>query len=489
MACSGARVPRGPERLADGMATIRGSFRALQRALIRALKKEAPAPAPRVRAVSAEERARLDLAAALGIDPERLPLNAGYEEDDEVEERWDESEPRSQWPDSETVMAASDVVTRDDVSIDRPESTDASQSADCEEMNSHESLSQLGRIQMPLISPSPLSLGGEGLEETLEVLDDTIDLSPPKGLESGPMQERDARALMLLVQLRFLSMKQLSALAYPKTHPTVARTRMRVLARQGWVKLWTDWTAQGGHPKYAFPTTRALAFAYPHILAATRGTPAETIVRSMIPHTPRKALAVDGRIPPMHFHHQVEVNEIAVALARAYGANLLWVSSWDCPFPDESTQKYPTLPQPDLVAIIERNGVPELLFLENDRGAGSLRRYVDRKCVLYALDEAYATKFFGFPRFTVLVTVSAGKTRDPLRRLRHLMRVTIAAEKDVPMRFTLHAWATSSIDRPLCFTARNLPIATSASLDAHETLEPLFADDSSDHAVLRADAR
>ena len=221
-------------------------------------------------------------------------------------------------------------------------------------------------------------------------------------------------------------------------------------------------------------TTRALAFAYPQMLAATRGTSAETIVRQMIPQTPRKALKIEGRIPPMHFHHQVEVNEVAAALARTYGASLRWVSAWDCPFPDESVQRYPTLPQPDLVAIIERDGVPELLCVEADRGAGSLRKFAERKSSAYALEADDATAFFGFPRFTVLVTVSAGKTPDPLRRLRHLMRVTIAAGDDIPIRFALHAWAVTSIDQSICFTGRNLPITTSVSRDAHPTLEPLF---------------
>jgi hypothetical protein len=342
-------------------------------------------------------------------------------------------------------------------------------------MNSQATFSQPRRIEKPSVPAYPLSPGEEGVGETLEALDEAVDLSSPKGLETGPTQERDARAVLLLVQMRFLSLKQLSALAYPNTHPTVARARMRVLARQGWVKLWTDWTVPGGHPKYAFPTKRALTFASPQLLAITRGTPAATIVRHMIPQTPRKALVIEGRIPPMHFHHQVEVNEIAAALARTYGEKLLWVSAWDCPFPDESTQKYPTLPQPDLVAIVERDGTPELLFIENDRVVGSLKRFVERKCALYAMGAVTATEFFGFPRFTVLVTVAPGKTGDPLRRLRHLMRVTLAAGGDgIPMRFALHAWATTSLDGPMCFTGRNLPITSSISRDAHPTLEPLF---------------
>lgn len=457
------------------MATIRGSFRALHRVLIRRRRKPATLT-PVAHALSAEEQARLDLAAALGIDPQQLPFRSEF---DEEAERWEVSEPPPGDPASEAtgtgVLPTHDATIREDgANQEKAESSQTFGRQTAEEMNSHDRLSLLQRIQTPSMPAYPLSHGEEGLEEALEALDEAADLVPPKGLETGPTQARDARAVLLLVQMRFLSLKQLSALAYPNTHPTVARTRMRVLARQGWVKLWTDWTVTGGRPKYAFPTTRALAFAYPQLLALTRGTPADTIVRQMIPQTPRKALKIEGRIPPMHFHHQVEVNEIAAALARTYGAKLLWVSAWDCPFPDESTQKYPTLPQPDLVAIIERNGTPELLFVEHDRVVGSLRKFVERKCVLYAMGESSATEFFGFPQFAVLVTVADDTTRDPLRRLRHLMRVALAAGNHVPMRFALHAWATAALDRPFCFSGRNLPIASSISRDAHPALEPLF---------------
>jgi hypothetical protein len=461
------------------MTTIRGSFRALHRALTRR-RREPSTPTPIARAIDAEEQARLDLYAALGIDPWQLPLGSEEGEGEEAE--------RSEAPEPETgdlaleaagtaVLLTNDGTHREDgVNQANVEPLKAVGRQTAEEMNSQDRLSVLQRIQTPSMPAFPLSPGEEGLEETAEALDEAVDLSPTKGAEAGPTQERDARAVLLLVQMRFLSLKQLSALAYPNTHPTVARARMRVLARQGWVKLWTDWTVPGGHPKYAFPTKRALTFAYPQLLAITRGTPAATIVRHMIPQTPRKALVIEGRIPPMHFHHQVEVNEVAAALARTYGAKLLWVSAWDCPFPDDSTQRYPTLPQPDLVAIIERNGTPELLFVEHDRVVGSLKRFVERKCLLYAMGAEHAIKFFGFPRFTVLVTVRAGTERDPLRRLRQLLRVTLAAGGDsIPMRFALHAWATASLDGPMCFTGRNLPISSSSSRESHPTLEPLFS--------------
>jgi hypothetical protein len=461
------------------MTTIRGSFRALHRVLTRRRRRPST-PTPIARAISAEEQARLDLYAELGIDPRQLPLGS-EEGEGEVAERWEAPEPQPSDDAAPEAPGAGALPTNDGTrgndGVDRP-SLDALETfrrQTAEEMNSQDRLSVLQRFQTPPTTAFPLSHGEEGLEETVEALDKAVDLSPPKGLETGPTQERDARAVLLLVQMRFLSLKQLSALAYPNTHPTVARARMRVLARQGWVKLWTDWTVPGGHPKYAFPTKRALAFAYPQLLAITRGTPAATIVRHMIPQTPRKALVIEGRIPPMHFHHQVEVNEVAAALAHTYGEKLLWVSAWDCPFPDDSTQKYPTLPQPDLVAIIERNGTPELLFVEHDRVVGSLKRFVERKCLLYAMGAEQATKFFGFPRFMVLVTVRAGTARDPLRRLRHLLRVTLAAGGDsIPMRFALHAWATASLDGPICFTGRNLPITSSNSREAHPTLEPLF---------------
>lgn len=461
------------------MTTIRGSFRALRRVLTRRFRQPSMLSPTVTRALSAEEQVQLDLAAALGIDPRHFPLRSADGEDDEAECLEGASEPEHHDPAPEApgsvALPTNDGPRHEDGSDQASsEPSQLSERATPDEMNSHGSLLQLHRIQTPSMPATPLSPGQEGLEETLRALDDRVDLSPPKGFETGPTQARDARAIVLLVQMRFLSLKQLSALAYPNTHPTVARTRMRVLARQGWVRLWTDWTVTGGRPKYAFPTARALAFAYPQLLAMTRGTPADTIVRQMIPQTPRKALKIEGRIPPMHFHHQVEVNDIAAALARTYDAKLLWVSAWDCPFPDESTQKYPTLPQPDLVAIIEQNGTPELLFVEHDRVVGSLRKFAERKCVLYAMGEHAATEFFGFARFAVLVTVSAGTTRDPLRRLRQLMRVSLAAGEHIPMRFALHAWATTMLDRPFCFTGRNLPIASSISRDAHPALEPLF---------------
>lgn len=443
------------------MPTLRGSFRALHRALVRIAR--GPVAPPRIVARAAEEQARANLAADLRIDPSLLAHDATYgaTEDDDLD--FDGASPPPNTPivsDVEgTEMAPLPFVS-------------AYEAALAQKMNSHDVDDDSDGIQKPPRVSRTI----------LPTADSPEDSDPAEQLPlvAGPSLPRDAKAVMLLTQLRFLSLRQLAALAYPGTDISVTRRRVRVLARQGWVKVWSDWSAPGGHPKFVFPTRQALAFAYPHILEDTRGTAAETIVRGMIPQTPRKPLKIEGRVPPLHFQHQVEVNEIAAALARAYGSRLLWISSWDSPFPDTARGFLP-LPQPDLVAIIDIAGAPHLLFVELDRRPGGVTRWVDRKPVAYTLNADEAEEHFGFRTFIVLAVISDRGTRNPMRRLRRLMHASVAATDAGRMRFSLLSWVTPDVPRRCCLRGSTPPESESSDRAAHANLVPLFTSQPSPH--------
>jgi hypothetical protein len=77
-------------------------------------------------------------------------------------------------------------------------------------------------------------------------------------LEGGPEVPRDRQAILHLVKMRVLSFDQLARLTYFNANKTVARRRLRRLRDRGWIDVWQRPVAQGGAPRYAYPTKRAL---------------------------------------------------------------------------------------------------------------------------------------------------------------------------------------------------------------------------------------
>jgi hypothetical protein len=238
--------------------------------------------------------------------------------------------------------------------------------------------------------------------------------------ESGPEVARDRQALLHLIRMRVLSFDQLSRLTYFTADKTVARRRLRRLRDRGWIDLWDRPVAFGGTPRYAYPTFRALLWGHDVLASATEGTALESLVRLMTPATPRHPWAFKPGVIPMFLPHTEEANEVVIAWLRRSQERVLWASSWDCPFPDHV--EWRSMPQPDYVLVLERDGVPELVFGEHDRGTEA-RDVVAKKFRTFRawLDSPQlAERTFGFRTFHIVVTVSGERA---LRRLDQLTRL------------------------------------------------------------------
>jgi hypothetical protein len=241
-----------------------------------------------------------------------------------------------------------------------------------------------------------------------------------KVAESGPEVPRDAQAVLHIVRMRALSYDQLSRLTYFTANTTVTRRRLRRLRDRGWIELWDRPVARGGSPRYAYPTRRALVWANDINERFAEGTYLEKLIRLMTPATPRQPWKLEPGVIPMFLTHTEEANDVLIAWLRSSGERVLWASSWDCPFPEHV--EWRTLPQPDYVLVLEREGKPYLVFGEHDRGTES-REVVARKFRAYQTwieTPDVAERILGFRTFHVFVTVSGD---DAPRRLDHLAKL------------------------------------------------------------------
>jgi hypothetical protein len=186
----------------------------------------------------------------------------------------------------------------------------------------------------------------------------------------GPARARDATVLLLIVRLRIASIQQLANAAFPNVSVVVARRRLRALHDQGWIRVWDRPVASGGAPRYVYPTAKALRWAYPRLLELARGTPSEQIVRLMIPDSTKRLVQLEAGSEPQWFAHQDEINRLLLARSAAAGEDLLWASSWDCPFPDRLNGL--KAPQPDYVLITIHGSKALLTFGEHDRATAAI---------------------------------------------------------------------------------------------------------------------
>lgn len=240
--------------------------------------------------------------------------------------------------------------------------------------------------------------------------------------ENGPEVPRDRQAILHLARMRVLSFDQLARLTYFNANKTVARRRLRRLRDRGWVDVWQRPVAQGGAPRYAYPTKRALQWAQEVTSRATEGTVLERLVQLMTPATPRQPWKLEPGVIPMFLAHTEEANDVLIAWLRQSGERVLWASSWDCPFPEHI--EWQTMPQPDYVLVLERDGVPQLVFGEHDRGTET-REVVARKFRVYQTwieTPDVAERTFGFSSFQVFVTVSGERVARRLDQLARLAR-------------------------------------------------------------------
>ena len=252
------------------------------------------------------------------------------------------------------------------------------------------------------------------------------------------LSERDRAALRQLVLFRILTYAQLRRIAYAGVHASVARRRMRLLAKAGWLKTVEFPQRHGGHQRYAHPATPTINAVLAEIGSSAEAEVFAPLARMMLPSSGRRPLELRTDGPPKWLAHQREVNHL-LATTLTSRPGILWASSWDCPFP--SRQGMFTMPQPDYVVVEETDGGPRLIFGEHDRGSD--KRFGERKVELYSALAQFpeaCEEFFGFRSFSVHVTVIDPVRQRPIERMRELVRITEAAGATSLFRFTLGGW-------------------------------------------------
>jgi protein involved in plasmid replication-relaxation len=249
----------------------------------------------------------------------------------------------------------------------------------------------------------------------------------PRGAAAGllALPPRDRALVLAVARMRVLTYGQAGRLLFPERHASIVTRRARTLVRAGWLRRVRPRVERGGAPSYLLPSARGLAGSLDLFLAEAEGTILSVLVRRLVPTRPRRPLVLTAT---SSLAHQREVNELLVAYARASEFRVLWASSWERPFgrgPDAAL-----LPQPDYVLVIERAGVPVLIFGEHDRGHESLAHFRATKADRYApfalLPDTAATDF-GISAVEVWITVTDPVARQPRRRLQHLADVILAA--------------------------------------------------------------
>jgi hypothetical protein len=463
------------------MATIRGSFRALHREIIRWLRQP-PVPEPLARAMSAEEQARLDLAEQLGIDPRRLPHDSDYDEDDGdgdgeenarndvpvVDTRDDAIDP-SLMPDTadtdiegdandvpsdeeETASDAADDIVTDDLDT----AVHAIAPAEIENEPPVEDQQDISRdTHLPPSWPGEAILSPQSVEPTLAIEEGGRSISNEGVLDAasgvsrtaerhdrvpgGPALERDRAALLHIVRYRIVSYRQLMEHLFSGRHFSVVGRRMQALENAGFVQRWEQRQAIGGHPRFVLPTKKGLRWALNELRAEAKGTPHEKLVDHLLRAPAKKPLVLAPNIEPPFLTHQEETNRLVATLERIPALGIVFASTWHRPFGNRDLERRTPLPQPDAVIVATRDGTPHLVLLEHDRNQeaaeaswkeAKTRRYVD------LAKSGAVERLFGFTSFTVLVTVidEGGK---PLRRIQALQKASTDARM---MRFTLAEW-------------------------------------------------
>lgn len=286
----------------------------------------------------------------------------------------------------------------------------------------------------------------------------------------GPPLARDAALLLLIVRLRIASIQQLAQAAFSSVSIVVARRRLRALQHDGWIRAWDRPVASGGAPRYVYPTAKALRWAYPRLMELTRGTAAEQLVRLMIPDSTKRLAQLEEGSEPQWFAHQDEINRLVLSRLRVAGDELLWASSWDCPFPDQLNGL--KAPQPDYVLVTLPDGRPPLLtFGEHDRATEPMTRWME-KLAAYAAAREMSEDLFGHAEFMIDVTVTDPLRRSPHRRVREILDAVRASDCHGFVRVTLGGWSHAFPDGRIWFSDKNAPAHDALDPDAHSNVTP-----------------
>jgi hypothetical protein len=285
----------------------------------------------------------------------------------------------------------------------------------------------------------------------------------------GPPLARDAALLLLIVRLRIASIQQLAQAAFSSVSIVVARRRLRALQQGGWIRTWDRPVASGGAPRYVYPTPKALGWAYPRLIELTRGTPAEQLVRLMIPDSTKRLRQLESGSEPQWFPHQDETNRLVLSRLRVAEDAVLWASSWDCPFPDGLNGL--KAPQPDYVLVTVRDGgSPQLTFGEHDRATEPMARWSE-KLAAYAAAREVSEELFGHAEFMIDVTVTDPLRQSPHRRVREIIDTVRAADCHGFVRVTLGGWAHAFPRSRIWFADGNAPLHDALKPDAHSNAE------------------
>jgi hypothetical protein len=276
---------------------------------------------------------------------------------------------------------------------------------------------------------------------------------------------RDIAVLRHLVRLRLLRYDQLHRLAFADVDPSIARRRIRHLARAGWLATWEAPSRRGGHARYALPSAGAIRALLPTLVPdAAAWAP---LIARMVPRSQRRPLEL-GSSTPKWLPHQREVNHLVTSIATAPERRILWASSWDCPFPSRVGMF--ALPQPDYVLVEEVNGAPQLVFGEHDRGSEPIDRFIARKVALYSALAEFpdvCEQQFGIASFRVHVTVIDPLRRAPIARLRALLDAARSAERPEIFRLTLGGWLYAFPSAPIWFGVDRPPQSASVASRDH----------------------
>ena len=280
------------------------------------------------------------------------------------------------------------------------------------------------------------------------------------------LTHRDTTTIYLTVLFRLLAFEEARELVFSRQDASVLRRRASRIADAGWISAWNAAKPRGGLERYIHPSGKALDEVLPQLRERTQSLTWAPLIRLMLPQRRRPLLLGRGAAPKW-LAHQREVNKI-VARSISHGAHqVLWASTWDCPFPTQAGIL--TLPQPDYVLIEARDGLPHLVFGEHDRGTEQVGTFIARKVELYAALASFpetCVQLFGIDAFEVRVSVADVRDRRPMHRLRTL--AATASKYTVPMRFTLAGWLHAYADDPYWFSAATPPVTDSARRSDHD---------------------
>jgi hypothetical protein len=265
---------------------------------------------------------------------------------------------------------------------------------------------------------------------------DRAPATSPTDRDVARLTTRDIAVIRHLVLLRVLTYDQLHRLAFASSDPSITRRRIRHLARTGWLSSWEAPSLRGGHTRYAHPSANAIRALLPKLGGVEPWAP---LIGHMVPRSQRRPLMLGDRAPKW-LAHQREVNHLVTSMVTSPERQILWASSWDCPFPSRISMF--TMPQPDYVLVEEVNG--------------ALAEFPE-----------VCEQQFGITTFRVDVTVIDPVRRAPLARLRSLLDAARSSMRPDIFRFTLGGWLYADPSAAIWFSTDGPPQSDSVACSDH----------------------